>query len=235
MVATVSHPHRRGEVIALRYLTTDGRIEMCWPCRVVEDNDSLLALFIAAGSAYKAGPKRTALEKRSMPRFALPPDEYLWRHDALRLMFPGRGHSVLLFWDHDDSIRRFSRYFVNMEEPFRRTAVGVDTQDHTLDVDVAPDLSWTWRDTEQLAEHVKHGFYTESLANDVWDEARRAIDDIVRGTHPCLDGWSSWEPDPLWEVPQVPAAWSSVPVILWEKHYWAYGRLGELRREKPLR
>jgi hypothetical protein len=46
-----------GEVVVLRYITTDQRIEMAWPCRVIQDTDELLALFIAAGSKYKAGPK----------------------------------------------------------------------------------------------------------------------------------------------------------------------------------
>src|SRR6185295_10770777 len=52
-----------GDVVALRYITTDRRIEMAWPCRVVEDASELLALFIAPGSQYKAGPKRSAAEK----------------------------------------------------------------------------------------------------------------------------------------------------------------------------
>jgi len=211
---------RDDQIVALRYLTTDGRIEMCWPCRVVEDSERLLALFIAAGSRYKAGPKRTAAQKRSMPRAALPPDEYVWRSDTLRLMFPGRQHSVWLSW----AARSFSGYFVNMEEPFRRTSVGFDTQDHTLDIEVAPDHSWKWRDTEELDEHVKHRFYTADLVGEVWNEARQAIDEIMRGTHPCLAGWRSWEPDPAWEIPLVPEAWSSVPPALWEKHRWAYGR-----------
>jgi hypothetical protein len=115
-----------GEVLALRYLTPDGRVEMCWPCRVVEDNEGLLALFIAAGTKYKAGPKRNALEKGSLPRNALPSDEYVWRKDTLRLMFPGRQHSVWLFWEHDGASRRIAQYFVNLEEPFRRTAIGVE-------------------------------------------------------------------------------------------------------------
>lgn len=220
--------------MALRYLTTDGRIEMCWPCRVVADDGRLLALYIAAGSRYKAGPKRSAAEKLSMKRVTLPPDEYLWRKDTLRLMFPGRQHSVWLSWVDDGASRRFSQYFVNLEEPYRRTAVGFDTQDHTLDLEVAPDLAWNWRDTGELQEHVKHGFYTASLAGEIWNEGRRAIDEIVRGIHPCLDAWRDWQPDPQWEIPQVPAQWSSVPVALWEKHDWAYGRLGELRRAKRL-
>jgi hypothetical protein len=203
---------------------------MCWPCRVVEDDGRLLALYIAAGSKYKAGPKRAAAEKLSMQRAALPPDEYVWRNDTLRLMFPGRQHSVWLSWVNRGSSRQFAQYFVNMEEPFRRTAVGFDTQDHTLDIEVTPELTWKWRDTEELQEHVKHGFYTASLSDEIWNEGRRAIEEIMRGTHPCLGAWRSWEPDPLWEVPQMPAEWSSLPVALWEKHYWAYGRLGALRR-----
>jgi predicted RNA-binding protein associated with RNAse of E/G family len=215
-------PRDRGQVVALRYLTTDGRIEMCWPCRVVEDDERLLALFIAAGSRYKAWPKCTAAQKLSMPRAALPPDEYVWRRDTLRLMFPGRQHSVWLSWGNDGLSRTFRGYFVNMEEPFRRTPVGFDTQDHTLDIEVAPDLSWKWRDTEELAEHVRCRFYSADLASEVRNEGQRAIDDIVRGAHPCLDGWRSWQPDPQWQVPEVPAEWSTVPVALWEKHHWAY-------------
>lgn len=222
----------RGQVAALRYLTTDGRIEMCWPCRVVEDNPALLALFIRAGSRYKAGPKRNAAGKLAMKQVPLPPDEYIWRTDTLRLMFPGRQHSVWLFWAEENSARRFSGYYVNLEEPFRRTAIGFDTQDHTLDINVTPELTWSWRDTESFDEHVKHRFYTKSLAGDVWNEAQRAVDEIVRGEHPCLKGWSDWQPDPKWTVPEIPSEWSSVPVSLWEKHYAAYGRLGALKRRK---
>ncbi len=36
----------------VRFLTTDGRIAMCWPCRIVQDNERVLALFVAAGSRY---------------------------------------------------------------------------------------------------------------------------------------------------------------------------------------
>lgn len=222
-----------GEVVALRYLTTDGRIEMCWPCRVVADSANLLALFVSAGSKYKAGPKRSAAGKLSMQRVSLPPDEYVWRRDTLRLMFPGRHHSVWLFWATDEGVRRFLSYYVNMEEPFRRTAVGFDTQDHTLDINVAPDLTWSWRDVESLDEHVKHGFYTDSLAKKVWSEARRVIGEIERREHACLKGWSDWQPDPAWTIPEVPPEWSSVPVSLWEKHHWAYGRLGSIARDRP--
>lgn len=212
-----------GEIVALRYITTDGRIEMSWPCRVVVDSSDLLALFIAAGSPYRAGPKKSAIEKRKMQPSLLPPDEYVWRKDTLRLMFPSRRHSVSLLWDGTGGERRLDKYFVNMEEPFRRTAVGMDTQDHTLDINVTPDLRCSWRDEAELDEHVKCSFYTVALADAVRDEGASVIEAISKRTHPCLDGWGQWTPDPAWTIPDFPAAWATTPLTFWDRRRWAYG------------
>ncbi len=213
----------RGAIAVLRYVTTDGRIEICWPCRVVEDRDDLVALFIAAGSPYKAGPKKTAAEKRDPPGRVLPPDEYFWRTDTLRLMFPGQSHSVSLSWGPQAAPRRLLKYFVNMEEPFRRTAVGFDTQDHTLDIEVTPELTWRWRDEQELANHVKEGFYTVGLAKAVRAEGERAIDAIRRRDHECVRGWAEWTPLPEWGIPPFIDGWDTTPPTFWEKRHWAYG------------
>jgi predicted RNA-binding protein associated with RNAse of E/G family len=213
---------RHGEVVALRYITTDSRIEMCWPCRVVEDRDDLLALFIAAGSPYKAGPKRSASAKRTAPRHDIPPDDYVWRNDTLRLMFPGRRHSVSLFWSNDAGPRRLLKYFVNMEEPFRRTEVGFDTQDHTLDIELTADFEWRWRDETELTNHVAEGFYTRALAAAVRAEGRSAIESILRREHPCTRDWRDWRPAPEWDVPALVGGWDRAPRTLWELRRWAY-------------
>jgi predicted RNA-binding protein associated with RNAse of E/G family len=212
-----------GDSAVLRYVLTDGRIEMCWPCRIVEDTDDLVALFIAAGSKYKAGQKRTAAQKRATPLPALPAGEYVWRTDTLRLMFPGKQHSVSLIWVDTDTGRQFSKYFVNMEEPFRRTPVGFDTQDHTLDIVVQPDLTWAWRDREELENHVREGFFTTNLAQSVRREGLTVIDEIRRGAHPCSFGWSEWQPGKDWETPVVSKGWDSTPPTFWDRRLWAYG------------
>lgn len=212
----------QGAVVALRYITTDGRIEICWPCRVVADRSDLVALFIAGGSSYRADPKKTAAQKSVAPRRPTPERTDAWRNDTLRLMFPGRRHSVLLFWEGRGDLRRFVRYFVNMEEPFRRTPIGFDTQDHTLDVNVTPTLEWQWRDESELESHVEHGFYTTDLAGAVRREGEQAIDEIVRGRHPCLQ-WQSWAPNPEWATPAIPGGWDTTPVTFWEERRWAYG------------
>ncbi len=222
MATTVSGQRRHGEVVALRYITTDGGTEICWPCRVVADREDLLALFIAAGSPYKAGPKKSAAEKRRQPRTALPPDEYLWRNDTLRLMLPGSAHSVSLSWELDASERRLLKYFVNLEEPFRRTAVGFDTQDHTLDIEVTPELACRWRDEHELANHVSEGFYTPALANAIRSEGERVIAAIERRDHECLRGWLDWAPPPEWHIPGFIDGWNTTPATYWDRGDWAY-------------
>jgi hypothetical protein len=213
---------RHGDIVVLRYITTDGRIEMCWPCRVVVDRDDLVALFIAAGSPYKAGPKRTAAEKRRQPRVQLPPDEYVWRNDTLRLMLPGRLHSVSMFWALQSGQRRLLKYFVNMEEPFRRTAVGFDTQDHTLDIEVSAELDWRWRDEQEMANHVSAGFYTPELAAAARAEGERAIDAICSRSHVCMQGWADWQPASEWERAGFIDGWDTTPTTLWDRRQWAY-------------
>lgn len=223
MAAGGNSRHQSGDVVVLRYITSGGRIEMCWPCRVAVDRDDVVALFIAAGSPYKAGPKRTAAEKRRQPRAGLPPDEYVWRNDTLRLLAPGRSHSVSLSWQHEGGTRRLLKYFVNMEEPFRRTAIGFDTQDHTLDIEFTPALAWHWRDEQELANHVAQGFYTAELAAAARAEGERVIDAMRRREHECLRGWAEWSPPPEWRIPAFVVGWDTTPPTLWERRDWAYG------------
>ena len=212
----------RGDVIVLRYITTAGQVDMCWPCRVVADQPGIVALFIAAGSIVHNDPKRTAAEKRAVPPPPVPAGRMVWRRDTLRLLFPGQHHSLWLNWEGQGAERRFTGYFVNLEEPFRRTPVGIDTQDHTLDVVVNPGLEWRWRDEEEFDNHVAHGFFTAELAAAVRAEGERVIAAIGERTHPCHD-WTDWVPDPAWEIPSMPDGWDTTPSGRWERWQWAYG------------
>jgi hypothetical protein len=198
---------QRGEVVVLRYLTMDGRVDVAWPCRVVEDRDDLVALFVARGSLYKADPKQLAAQKLAGERRPAPVTDVPWRHDMLRLMFPGASHSVWLFWEGEGPSRRLLRYFVNLEEAFRRTSIGFETRDHTLDIVVTPELECRWRDEEDFDNHVALGLYPPELAAAARAEGQRVIDAIANGTHPCLNGWAEWLPDPAWTPLVVPAGW----------------------------
>ncbi len=211
---------QRGDAIALRYITRDGKPGMSWPARIVEDRDDLLALFIPRGATYKRWGADTTTGERALV-------DGEWRRDVLRLMFPGAHHSVWLFWEHDEatSERAFSSYYVNMEEPFRRTPIGVDTNDHMLDVVVTPDLRWSWKDEDVMAERVRQGVYPADFAAFVRDEGERVIAAVERRAAPFSDGWEAWTPDASWTTPALPPTWDREPATLWDRRHWAYGEV----------
>ena len=203
-----------GDAVVLRYITRDGRPGMSWPFTVVRDTPELLALFIPRGATYKQW-QRTGDTRELV--------DAPWRKDVLRLMFPGRGHSIWLFWEGEGDERRLQTYYINMEEPFRRTAIGFDTNDHMLDVMVSPDLAtWRWKDDEDFARAVERGIYGAEFADAVRAEAREVIDRLERRESPFNEGWDAWSPEPHWPAPTLHPEWYTVPVTLWPRRTWAY-------------
>lgn len=204
----------RGETAVLRYITRDGRPGMSWPCTVVTDEGNRVALFIPRGTVYMRWGAGSAAAR------SLEPGE--WRRDTLRLMFAGQPYSVWFSWEQDEGGRRFAFAYINMEEPFRRTAIGFDTNDHMLDVVVSPEGSWRWKDEDVLAARVAEGIYSPAFADEVRAHALEAIGLLEGGRPPFSEGWERWQPDPAWALPALPAGWDTVPPVPWERRTWAY-------------
>lgn len=202
----------QGDEVVLRYITRlDGVPGVTWPARVVRDDD-LLALYVPRGSTAMMWHQQPGEPRRLVERE--------WRRDMLRLMFPGEAHSVWCFWEGDD--RQFTSYYVNLEEPFRRTAIGVDTNDHALDIVVRPDLSWSWKDMDEFEALVAAGTYSLEFGQAVREEAERVIRNIESRRAPFGDGWDAWTPPGDWTAPRLHPRWREEPVALWERRKWAY-------------
>ena len=218
------HHWRSGDTVVLRYIRrSDGQPGTAWPFGVVEDRDELVALFLPKGTHFRrweSDPKRNFPGSVARGRLV----EGSAHSDILRLMFPGRLHSVWLFWDVRGRARRFLGYYVNMEEPFRRTPIGFDTNDHALDIVVTPELTWRWKDEAQFSELVELGRYSREFADVVRSEATQVIAAIEARSSPFCDGWEAWTPDPSWKIPELPVDWNTVPASLWERRRWAYGQ-----------
>lgn len=212
-----------GETVALRYLTRDGRPGMSWPALVVQDDpDALLVLFIPQGATYKQW-RVTRSDDGSAPSRTLV--DGTWRRDTLRLLYPGRHHSIWLSWDgpaDSEGPRSFHGYYVNLEELFRRTRIGVDTNDHALDVVVTPDLAWTWKDVDELERRAREGIYYPDFAARVRAEAERAIEDLEARRPPFSGEWVEWTPDPAWTLALLPPDWEREPPVLWPERLAAY-------------
>jgi Protein of unknown function (DUF402) len=172
---------------------------VAWGGTVVQDAPDLLALYMPEGS-----PLRFAPDFFGAPH----PWSYTdrWRgHGVLQLQRPGEMHSVWVFWEGED--RAFAGWYINLQEPFRRTPLGVDTQDLELDIVLPPDGSWRYKDDEQMERWVKRGRWTPAEMAAIRGEANRIGRQLESGRRWWQDEWMSWEPDPQWPQPTLPAAW----------------------------
>ena len=199
-----------GDDAVLRYVTRDGRPGMTWAARVVVDRPDFVALYLPKETPHKrwaAGPSGRQLT------------DSVWWARTLRLMFPGRAHSIWLTWRPDGE---FVGFYANLEEPFRRTAIGFDTNDHTLDIVVTPDLQWSWKDEQLLADQEREGNYSAGLVEEIRREAGSVIAAIESRGAPFSDGWEHWRPESGWPIPRLAPNWNSEPAALWERRRWAY-------------
>jgi uncharacterized protein DUF402 len=100
------------------------------------DTPDLLALYMPEGS-----PLRFAADFFG----ARHPWSYTdrWRGHRCSSCSAPEMRSVLVFWAGEK--RTFAGWYVNLQEPFRRTWLGIDTQDLEIDIVVSPDGSWRYK------------------------------------------------------------------------------------------
>ena len=179
-----------GDVVAIRHVWR-GRVYLAWSANVVEDSDDLLALWIPPGAECMRPPVRDALpyEQELVP--------WPWRAPGvLQLYRPGAAHAIWLLGD---------AWYVNLQEPFRRTELGIDTADQLLDLVRPRDGGWRWKDEDELEAAVAAGYLTPGEAAEVRAEAERVI-----AADPFPTGWEGWRPAASWPAPTLPPGWDAV-------------------------
>lgn len=194
----------QGQTAVLRYTDLDrAEVLHAWPTRVVQDDPDLTALYVPDGTVCKLGRR---LDRRGP--MALGPhvvEDAVWRRDLLRLMFPGHAYSIWLLWD--PAPRQFVCWYVNLEAPYVRTALGFDTVDYELDIVIEPDLTHRWKDEDDLAEVVAAGLLTRGQARDIRAQGERVLRLVADRKPPFCDGWERWVPNEGWALPVLPAGW----------------------------
>ena len=126
------------------------------PQYVVDDTPELLVTYLPEGA----------------PIGFLPDSDHPWYPQtewqgsgALELRRPGDVYSVIHFWRGENGA--FSCWYINLEEPFRRTPIGFDYADLELDIVVLPDGSWSFKDWDLLDEHVASGRYRAEQVSEI--------------------------------------------------------------------
>src|SRR3990170_92281 len=121
------------------------------------------------------------------------------------MKIPVANYSMEIYYNATDGSRR--SWYINLEDPFRRTALGFDFLDQMLDIVASPDLSsWRRKDEDEFEEAVRIGVISPARANALRSEGEKAIAWLQSGKSP-FNGWEKWRPDPSWAVPVLPKGW----------------------------
>jgi hypothetical protein len=171
---------------------------------VVADTDDLLASYIPSRSPFAFPPSADGRPHPWLGRTH-------WEgNGVLMLQRPGEAYAVWHFWQGAE--RAFNGWYLNLQEPFRRSAIGYDTQDLELDVWVPLEGDWQFKDEELLEVRVSDGRYTPEKAERIRALGGEIGAMLDRGERWWDDAWAAFTPDPTWDVPSFPEGWEAADV-----------------------
>ena len=175
-----------------------------FPVVVVEDTPELLVTYLPEESPFRFPP---SADGRPHPWAG----KCAWHGNGmLALRRPGEAHSVMHFWNGPD--RRFAGWYLNLEEPFRRTAAGYDSQDLELDVWVPVDGPWQLKDSDLLDQRVREGRFTDEQAVAIRRVGDELLERLERGERWWDVRWASFTPVASWRAPSFPMGWEATPL-----------------------
>jgi hypothetical protein len=210
----------------------------------VEDTEERLVLYQPPGTVlprwvidegrYLARPQTTSA---STLRFFYPGKAYdvtmffetagpsPWFYDALfegEGMTPGWRERRRLSGGADVSrageAGKFRGWYVNLQSPPRRTSYGIDVCDLALDIVVRPDLSWYWKDEDELQMGLDAGACTPEFAASIRLHGEGVVELIESRAAPFDSEWLGWRALDTWPIDRIPDGWQTAPALV--EQWW---------------
>lgn len=206
--------HTPGESLALRGMYA-GRPWYVQTARLIHDTPSETALLVLPGAEcvapygyihQKHGSQGKWQRWQEMLAPAWRLETYRWHTNRfLILLQPEAFYAVIYMWEH--ATNRFLGYYVNFQLPFQRSACGVDTFDLELDIVIAPNFSWRWKDTEEYQEGIRLGLLRPDWVQGIETAQKDVFARLEARAYPFNGHWLHWIPDPAWAAPSLPTGW----------------------------
>ena len=173
--------------------------------KIVADTPDHLISYIPEGSPFGFPPGDWPTPTRAHPWS----DRDRWHgHGCLMIQRPEDAYAVWHFWHGED--RDFTCWYINLQEPFRRTSIGYDTQDLELDFVVLPDGNWEIKDDELLDQRRAEGRWSANEVDQIRTEGRQIAARLQSGERWWPLKYRDWAPDPDWIVPdRLPEEWAT--------------------------
>jgi hypothetical protein len=199
-----------GDVIVFRGVS-QSKIWYALPVFLIQDSPTLIALYWPSGTRGKFRMKPSGERVTPQDVILTPMDsiDYTWKKtDVLMLITPGAAHAVYVMWKAGQ--KKLLCWYINLQDPIRRTPIGFDTEDHMLDIVFSSDKSnYHWKDEDHLADAVTLGIFTVEKARQIHSEGERVIQLIRENQSPFCDAWEKWSPPADWKIPDLPAQWNT--------------------------
>lgn len=205
-----------GDVVALQEVW-QGRVWAARPLVVADDAPDRVLLWMPRGTRRQvpvpppsrpAEPTRTERIVELLARADWVHAEHEWEVDTLWIMRPGDWFAIWVSWLPDG---RQWGWYVNFQEPFRRTPLGFEAMDLMLDVVVEPDgTTWRWKDADEVDELARRGVFDDQVLAALDRAGAEVVRRIEHGAAPFSEPWPSWRADPRWPTPALPPGWDEV-------------------------
>lgn len=159
------------------------RDELILPLTIVEDLPDHTIAFITAGTPISATrlvdgkPIPRDIPYREIADLPRSLQKVTWvKTNVLFIWKPEWHWDVRLYWDEDSG--EFTGWYMNIQDPVRRVEGGYASTDHFLDIVIAPNRQWHFKDRAELEDAVEIGMYSlaESESIHTWaDEALELV------------------------------------------------------------
>jgi hypothetical protein len=166
-------------------------------------------VYIPAGTLGKSNwmvpPDRRVAAVGSLPRSGLREYRDVELQEQVRLYLPGEWFGVGLSFD---ASRAVTSWYGNLQAPFVRTPIGIDTRDFTLDVIAYPDGTWKWKDEEEFRRRLELGLDSPVHQARVRAAGEEFVRRFERRSWPFDAPPERWRPRFDGAAPALPAEWA---------------------------
>ena len=183
-------------------------VSTVWPWTVVRDTPEGIVLYLPPGTVGKQRTgERGGPRGRLMVRWDGGHQDVTWHStNVVRLYQEGDAFSIWVA--RDVATGKLAWRYINLEEPWRRTAIGFDSRDLWLDLYTEPGSDdWLWKDEDEVEWLVAQGRIDGSFVARARALGEDAVARIRAGTTMLDPRWDAWQPDPSWGVPAAPDHW----------------------------
>jgi len=196
-----------GDTIVLRGVS---RHVIWWACSaiIVRDSPELVAVYWPAGTPNMIPVERTSPRDLLLDQIQLVPQTWT-DTDVLMLVPNGASHAIYAMWKTGQA--KLLCWYINLQEPLRRTKLGFDSMDHFLDIVISADRStWHWKDEDEFNEAVELGIFSPDEASAIRSEGERALQLLRTDNAQFYDRWENWRPPSEWGIPPLLEDWDDI-------------------------